>query len=413
MREPTPDKLGRYLDRLPPLPATVTRVIEVTASAEASAEDMAGVIGSDARVSEQLLRVVNSPFYGLSGRVTQLPRAVALLGTVAIRNLVIGCCVRDVLPHPPEPSEELDTLWRHSLAVASGAEWIAARIGWRPSEEAFVAGLLHDVGQIVMVSADPVAFRAVLATQGRFVRFLDLEREAFGRDHTQIGADVLERWGLPYSFRHVAAEHHQPQIVGEDLLGDLMAIVVLGDTFATMAGLGFDFPIEKSPRALAAAQLLKLTESDRVQLLHQLKLRTDLAQEMLTGQTQGRGSASESRRKALWVALAGGKMPDLSRLLLEQRGYEVRTISARQAVSSPREAILFISGYPANAAALAKDLHQRGYTNLIVVTEREEEGALLRWCDPESGMCYVPSRFTSHDLHWVTSKLPMMEPARA
>jgi len=103
--------------------------------------------------------------------------------------------------------------------------------------------------------ADADAFREVFNRQEEGVRFLELERQLFGMDHTQIGRQVLQRWDLPEHFWRVASEHHAPTINNDDgLIGGLLAAVILGDTFATVIGEGFDFKVEQSPRA--ASQML-------------------------------------------------------------------------------------------------------------------------------------------------------------
>ncbi len=260
---------------LPPLPAVVSRLMEVMSSPTVSIEQVAEVLSEDQAIAAKVLRVVNSSFYGMRKQITQLSRAVVRLGMTTVRNIVLGVCARNTILSAASETPEFKTLWSHSIAVASACDLIAQRVGYKPVEEAFIAGLLHDIGQMAMVVFQPESFRASLRTNDQQVRFLTRERELMGIDHTEAGFRILTQWGLPELFCLVAKKHHACEIDTPDSVAKLQAIVILGDTIAQIMGMGFDFSGDQSKRAKVAMEYLHLTDGYQVCILEQLERRVE------------------------------------------------------------------------------------------------------------------------------------------
>lgn len=395
------------IERLPPLPAIVRRVLSVTESPTSTADDVAKVLGEDQTIAAKLLRVANSSFYGSSRQVTQISRAVMMMGLVGVRNLVLGIAARDAITAGAPPTPEHTTLWRHSIAAAAAAELIARPVKYRPAEEAFVAGLLHDIGQLAMVAFDPEAFATTFEKQESDLGFLTIERSLFGLDHTEAGFHILSRWGLPPAICHAVQHHHEQETDPDEPLSQLLAIVVLADTIAHMMGFGFDVPIGKFKRAENAARIVNLGDQAMARVLDDLVNRIEQADDMFVrADDVHRHSESPARKRALWVASEDAQGRCIGRLLLECHGYDLETSSPdRLANDLPPDDLVVIALSEEDAAAkLASRLSGQGCRR-IVVTVEPKRGVPARHQDAESGVRVIPRLFTIFDIQWVEEQL--------
>ncbi len=174
-----------------------------------SASQVARLIEQDVGMTAKTLQLVNSGYFSFGRKVTSIQRAVTVLGGYTIRSLVLGAEMRQAFGGRGIPLEVLERIERRSLMVAMLATELAAADG--PTDEVFAAGLLHDVGKLVLWGEDREAMEAArerAATEGRPVSAL--ERELLGVDHAQVGAWLLGVWGLPSGIMEAAARHHAP-----------------------------------------------------------------------------------------------------------------------------------------------------------------------------------------------------------
>ncbi len=153
-----------------------------------------------------MLRLANSGFFGYARQVASLTRAVMLLGFATVKNLALGVKIWETLVL--EHGLSLTELWEHSAVVAAAARQIAQRTRTADPEEVFTAGLLHDVGRVVLT----LRFRQeyASASAGPNGELTERERAAFGVDHSQAGAWLAEAWQLPVAIAETVAQHHQP-----------------------------------------------------------------------------------------------------------------------------------------------------------------------------------------------------------
>ena len=213
------DNLGQ-LDQLPSLPAVVTQLLQVIDDPLASAMDVAYILREDPPLTARVLRMANSVVYGNRARVVSVPQAVLRLGMVEIRNMVLSLAVIRALARS---GRRLDhrAFWQHCLTVALAAEALSRRLP-RPETDdedaAFAAGLLHDIGRLVLDQFFPEAFAAVAARMQRDnLTLVEAERRELDIDHAEIGGLVATRWGLPepivvgVNFHH-RADHAAPTI---------------------------------------------------------------------------------------------------------------------------------------------------------------------------------------------------------
>lgn len=221
------------------LPEVTNRLIALTHDAKASASDFHKVISTDPALSARVLRVVNSSLYGLPGQIASINRAVVMLGIAAVRNIALGCSFARVFQGKPlHPKFSPQGLWNHSYRVALASKVIADQIKSPLTDEAFLAGLIHDIGLVVLAQTDPYGLREtldrVLGPDGKPVAdMVSIEPSVFGTDHTLVGRVLCEHWKFPASMAAVAAGHHHPLDQGDAKI--LPTIVYVAERVAEKA----------------------------------------------------------------------------------------------------------------------------------------------------------------------------------
>lgn len=206
--------IGKALEDLPAMPGIIIRVLEETEKAEPSANVLESIISSDQAVASKVLRVVNSAYYGVQGRVSSVGQAVVILGTQQVRNLVLSAAAMSALPaRTTYQAEALRCFWTHSYATAVAAQLIA-KIKELPSVDAetvFVGGLLHDVGRLFMLTHYPEFYDRALSQAAQAGGGLEeFESQLFGVNHCQVGGAVAERWRLPSQLVEIVRLHEGP-----------------------------------------------------------------------------------------------------------------------------------------------------------------------------------------------------------
>lgn len=235
--EPLKQKILRSLKDLPPMPQVAQRARKVLSDPESSFSDLAGIIESDQGIVTRVLKLANSPFYGLSGNVSSVQRASVVLGSKTLMELLDLACSSEILGKTLSGYNlAAGDLWMHSLAVAHGSRIIALRVSPGREQDAFSAGLIHDVGKIIL---DPY----ILERKSEFesfikagnVSFLAAEKIILGFDHAELASDVCESWQIPAHIAKPIRYHHDPAPAGTDLL---TFIVHTADAAAIMSGIG-------------------------------------------------------------------------------------------------------------------------------------------------------------------------------
>ncbi|WP_079432887.1 HDOD domain-containing protein [Zoogloea sp. LCSB751] len=225
------DVAGR-IRSLPAMPTVALELLHTLTETDASSADLVDLarrIAQDQAITARVLRVANSPFYGLQSRVASINDAIVVLGFSAVRSLVLAAAVMASLPGGPCTGFSQERFWRHVLGTAAAAQAIGKRLG-RPSEALFIAGLLHDIGRLALVVLYPARYAATLAAAREQDRGLqETELAFFGFDHAAVGASLAEHWHFPAEIADALAWHHQPD---RGKAGGLAAIVHYADAIA-------------------------------------------------------------------------------------------------------------------------------------------------------------------------------------
>jgi diguanylate cyclase (GGDEF)-like protein len=195
--------------RLPSLPKVAIDVLELTRDKDVKLSEIAQTVQNDQALSSKIIKTVNSSYYGLSKPCPSIIRALAYLGLSTVKSLVLGFSLVDIAGTDDESFDLVD-YWRRGIYSAAAARRIASLHGKCDTEEAFLGALMQDVGMIAINAAVPKEYGALLQeTNGRHGDLVAREREVFGFDHAEIGADVGERcWQLPEGLVEAIRHHH-------------------------------------------------------------------------------------------------------------------------------------------------------------------------------------------------------------
>jgi putative nucleotidyltransferase with HDIG domain len=192
---------------LPTIPTVLAKIVQLTDGEGRTSRELVEVIEHDQALTSKILRLANSAFFGQSRQVATIPRAVVLLGFGTVRNLALSVKVWETLG-PGLARRRLEDLWAHAASVALAGKWLSARLRAGDPDETFTAGLLHDVGRLVMaMRLGDLYWRTVEATTPE--QTVDqVEAATFGVDHAEVGAWMLEAWNLPPAIVDAVRTHH-------------------------------------------------------------------------------------------------------------------------------------------------------------------------------------------------------------
>lgn len=235
-------ELQRALSRLTEigsLPEITTRIVQVVEDPKSTAQDMHEIVKNDPALATKILKVVNSAFYGLPSQISSLDRAIVMLGLSAVKNIALAASLSRLFK-PGMISEKFSAkdLWTHCISVGVCSRMIAdASFGH--GEEAFVAGLVHDIGLLVVYQLFPEKLTEVT---GKCLQtpqnFCALERQIIGADHQILGAAIAARWKFPPGLRNSIAYHHNPATLKPEFKKIVTAIYV-ADTICCQNEIGF------------------------------------------------------------------------------------------------------------------------------------------------------------------------------
>jgi putative nucleotidyltransferase with HDIG domain len=205
-----PAALTERVAMLPPLPQAVQELMRLLGDESLRVEQCAARIAHDAALAARTLRLANSSFYGVPGRVASINDAVQLVGLRTLRSLVTAAAVSLRLPAPECAGFDAAAFWRHALACAFAAREIATLAG-QDEEAAFTAGLLHDCGRLAFAAWFPAPYAVVLSTVAATGATTDVvERTLLGLDHAAAGAALAAHWHFPAEVVDTIAAHHRP-----------------------------------------------------------------------------------------------------------------------------------------------------------------------------------------------------------
>lgn len=219
---PSLDGLVGRIQDISTLPNVAMKAMEIANDPDSSAGDLVRVVETDPSLSARILRCVNSSAYALREKVTNLQRAISFLGMREIRRLAVTASVSELFTRDEVIGPyQRRGLWKHLVAVGLCARLIAMRQKMDGFEDAFLAGLLHDIGIVFEDQYVHAQFRIVLGALDNSTTLAETERKHLGFDHTKLGAQVAESWRFPESVKAAISHHH----MSVDYRGEAIMIV--------------------------------------------------------------------------------------------------------------------------------------------------------------------------------------------
>lgn len=218
------DDVVRNLLDLPSLPAVVMELLSSIDAQDVDISVLAKKVSHDQALMAKTLRLANSPVYGLQVKVTTLNQAITFLGFQATRNLIIAAAVTGCFAEGKCAGFDYKAFWRHSIATAACARVLARRMKFN-QDYAFTAGLLHDIGRLVLVTSFPEHYAEVLAVRKESdIELLEAERQVLGVDHVAAGIALAGHWNFSDTMQLAIAHHHDPEAPGAGFLATIVHV---------------------------------------------------------------------------------------------------------------------------------------------------------------------------------------------
>ena len=214
-------QLVKDISHLVSLPDVCVRMNEVLESPVSSAMDIAEIISHDPSLTARVLKIANSSYYAFPSQIETLSRAITVIGTQDLYQLVLATSVIDSVQTVGVDQSVMDKFWRHSLMTGLIARDLARKAVTpvMQVERVFVAGLLHDIGSIVMAVRIPELTKVMLRCADQLeMSISQAERNVFDLDHGEVGAELMASWNLPEIFQNTARHHHEPELTSANHL---------------------------------------------------------------------------------------------------------------------------------------------------------------------------------------------------
>lgn len=259
--------------RLPPLPAVMFKLQEVLQRRHFSSEQVASVIAQDPGLTAWLLKLVNSPYYGFSAKISTISRAVALVGTRQIQTLAVGGALGALAVLLPKGLLDMERFWRHSVAVGIVSQEIWKHSGRPDGEQLFVSGILHDCGQLALAHTAKRVITALNKTYGHHAGpTYIMEQALVGFDHARLGGMLLHRWNMPLPLVIAVLRHHH---VEEPSRYPEAAVIHVADILVTALGITTRPMPPVPPLSLEAWNVLGITPESLAEVTAVLKNKLD------------------------------------------------------------------------------------------------------------------------------------------
>jgi len=266
-------KLEHILKRvqaLPPLPTSAMRVIALIKNPATSVQELETVIGQDLALTASILRQANSSYYGYARRISSLQEAIVRLGFQVIQGLAMSAAVAPLLKTPIVGYEiEQEGLWKHSMLTAMAAKHLCQRRKLPYGDVAFTAGLLHDIGKLIIsIYIQEVGAYLLQKVTAAKLSYVELEEKIIGYNHATVGGFMATGWNLPVDLVESISNHHTPSSAQNHV--ELASVIHVANGLASILGIGGGVDSFLNPIQQEALDHLSLKESDLEQIIADL-----------------------------------------------------------------------------------------------------------------------------------------------
>jgi putative nucleotidyltransferase with HDIG domain len=233
-------KIRETIEYLPPVPIVMSELVEAINDENADFQRVGNIISKDPSMSMNILKIANSAFYRIPNRVSTIDHAVRMIGMREVASLCLACTALKALkPSPTLPVIDLTAFWRHSVATGVFARLLCRELNIGLLNNLYLAGLMHDVGKIVIDRFAHEVYKAVIAvTSDEGISFIDAEQRVMGGSHDKVGGWLMEKWRLPLVYINVAKYHHAANEAPEE--SRVMAsLISFADQLVRLRNFGF------------------------------------------------------------------------------------------------------------------------------------------------------------------------------
>ena len=254
----------KRIKNLPTLPGIVQKISRMVENPDTTPADVGRLISQDQVLSAKVLRMANSAFFGMPRKISSITQALIILGFDVIKGLVLSSSVFDMM------KKGMEGLWEHSIGCAAASGVIAHMLNRKDAEEVLVAGLLHDLGKVVLslqLPDDTARITAICKEQG--ISFYEAEKQILDFNHSDVGQWLAEHWNLPDNLSEPMRFHHHPERAR--MAPEQTAIVHLANIIVRARGFGFSGDVFVPPLSLHAWDMLRLKPQDFDTILDQLE----------------------------------------------------------------------------------------------------------------------------------------------
>ncbi len=208
------------------LPEAVLKVLELSARDEIGIDELSSVVGTDPALTGRLLKIANSPFYGLSQQVVSIQQAVMVLGVTTVKCLVLSAALFDPKKIRDDIGFDIKSLYGNIVSVASTSRKLAVACNYSSPEDAFTCGLLHEIGFLFFLQHHPAEYLSVIGRAVNSGSLIAEEKLAFGISHPEVGQLIVEKWKLPEDLTAAIGSHHSFGFAGSKQLDDILRLAV-------------------------------------------------------------------------------------------------------------------------------------------------------------------------------------------
>lgn len=190
------------------MPSVIVKTLNLMKKPTVSMKELGDIVMYDQSLTIKILALVNSAYYGFSQQISSISIALSLLGMVKVKNIIVAVAMKPMMSNAGDKE-----LWKHSIRVAAGCEYLAKLTKVMDADEAFIAGFIHDVGKIVLHSSNPKLYTKVIdLVNSESSDILEVEKHYFDSDHVKTGSLLAKRWQLPILLANIISYHHNPSL---------------------------------------------------------------------------------------------------------------------------------------------------------------------------------------------------------